>query len=227
MSQTIKKCQTLGQFFESLYVPHWWTHWTWSVSFHPTWLWYLFLPASHGSWTDPVHTKRVSNGWTTNTFIAKGGSMSNPSVMSGCLFWSSTMTDECIIPTVQKHFLGMKQWFFAIQDMMLIWCFLRSSPRKGISSSLTKSIHDRMKVSKVKNEDMILFKHNNMVEMKKALKATWDRAVTGVFIFIHSSCKYFTILICHIWKVRLYQCATLCHTQHYYNIYILCHIHLH
>ena len=49
-----------------------------------------------------------------------------------------------------------------------------------------------------------------------------EEGVMGVFtcIFIHSSCRYFTILTCHIWKVGLYWCMGLCCVQHYYHIYI-------
>jgi len=41
------------------------------------------------------------------------------------------------------------------------------------------SIHDGMKMSKVKKEDMVSYKHNDMGELKKVLKAVRERAPNG------------------------------------------------
>ena len=90
-----------------------------------------------------------------------------------------------------KHFSGTKQRCFAIQDTMRIWRFSRSSPRKGdiivFDEKVHASIHDGMKVSKVKKEDMLMFKHSNMVEIKKALKAARDKSPTAnIFVAVES-----------------------------------------
>ena len=69
--------------------------------------------------------------------------------------------------------------------------FFEVVPQKGdiivFDEKVHASIHDGMKVSKVKKEDMLLFKHNNMVEMKKALKAARDRSPTAsIFVAVES-----------------------------------------
>ncbi|KAF8345495.1 pyridoxal phosphate-dependent transferase [Amanita rubescens] len=49
------------------------------------------------------------------------------------------------------------------------------------------SIHDGMKVSKVKKEDMVSYKHNDMGELKKALKAVRERAPNAsIFVAVES-----------------------------------------
>jgi 8-amino-7-oxononanoate synthase len=69
--------------------------------------------------------------------------------------------------------------------------FFEVVPQKGdiivFDEKVHASIHDGMKVSKVSKDDMISFKHNNMVEMKKALKAARDKSSTAsIFVAVES-----------------------------------------
>ncbi len=90
-----------------------------------------------------------------------------------------------------KAFFGYEEAVLCNSGYDANLAFFECIPQRGdivvFDEKVHASIHDGMKMSKVKKEDMVSYKHNDMGELKKVLKAARERAPnSSIFVAVES-----------------------------------------